>query len=70
MNERNKLIEEMVNDLLEKSEEEYQKCKLILLSQTNNSVKLRSFVYKLFAYTDAKRPLLIELKKEMSLHVG
>ena len=51
-NERNKMIIGMVNDLLEKGEEEYQKCKLILFSQTTHSTKLRDFVCKLFAYTD------------------
>ena len=58
-NERNKMIIGMVNDLLEKGEEEYQKCKLILFSQTTHSTKLRDFVCKLFAYTDKCRPLLI-----------
>ena len=57
-NERNEMIIGMVNDLLEKGEEEYQKCKLILFSQTTHSTKL-DFVCKLFAYTDKCRPLLI-----------
>ena len=61
MEERNKLIEGMVNDLLEKGEEEYQKCKIVLFSQTTDSEKLRDFVCKLFAYTDKCRPLLIDM---------
>ena len=41
-NERNKMIIGMVNDLLEKGEEEYQKCKLILFSQrASKSLKVR-----------------------------
>ena len=58
-NERNKMIIGMVNDLLEKGEEEYQKCKLTLFSHTTHSTKLRDFIYKLFDYTDKRRPLLI-----------
>lgn len=61
MNERNKLIEEMVNDLLEKGEDEYLKCKLVLLSQTKHSTKLRDFIRKLFDYTDKHRLLLISM---------
>ena len=63
MKERDKLIEGMVNDLLEKGEDEYQKCKLMLLNQTTHSTKLRDFVCKLFAYTDKHRPLLISMNK-------
>ena len=61
MEERNKLIEGMVIELMEKGEDEYQRCKLILLSQTTHSAKLRDFVCKLFAYTDKCRPLLISI---------
>ena len=61
MEEKNKLIEGMVSDLLEKDEGEYQKCKLILFSQTTHNAKLRDFICKLFAYTDKHRPLLISM---------
>lgn len=61
MSEKNKLIEGMVSDLLEKSESEYQKCKIVLFSQTANNVRLRDFICKLFDYTDKHRPLLISM---------
>ena len=63
MEERNKLIEGMVIDLMEKGEDEYQRCKFVLFSQTTHSTKLRDFVCKLFAYTDKHRPLLISMNK-------
>lgn len=59
MEERNKLIEGMVADLMEKGEDEYQKCKYVLLSQTTGNEKLKNFIRKLFDYTDKRRPLLI-----------
>lgn len=59
MEEKNKLIEGMINDLLEKGEDEYRKCKLVLVSQTEHGTKLRDFICKLFTYTDKRRPLLI-----------
>lgn len=61
MSEKNKLIEGMVNDLLAKSENEYQKCKIVLLSQTTDNMRLRDFICKLFDYTDKHRPLLISM---------
>lgn len=64
MEERNKLIEGMVSDLLEKDEEEYMKCKLMLFAQAAiSSEKIKEFIYKLFAYTDKRRPLLIGMNK-------
>ena len=61
----NEMIIGMVNDLLEKGEEEYQTCKLMLLNQTTHSAKLRDFICKLFAYTDKRRPLLIGMNKQI-----
>ena len=58
---RDEIIEDMVKELLDTGEESYLQKKLCLLAQTADNSKLRNFVCKLFAYTDARRPLLISM---------
>ena len=58
---RDEIIEDMVKELLNTGEERYQQIRLCLLAQTAHNSRLRDFVCKLFAYTDARRPLLISM---------
>lgn len=58
---RDEIIEDMVRELLDAGEDCYLQIRLCLLAQTADNSKLRDFVCKLFAYTDARRPLLISM---------
>lgn len=52
----------MIDALVDKTPEEFERLKLLLLAESNGNPRLLRFVHTVFDIAGAKRPALIEMK--------